>query len=71
MTVPYRAPKGARRGAGFAGDGMLGHWLITDKARKDPASFPNAWSLRSDGSPVQRASSGAAKPSPNALQVYG
>ena len=35
VSVPYRAPKGAQRGAGFAGDGMLGHWLITDKSRID------------------------------------
>ncbi len=35
VSVPYRAPKGARRGAGFAGDGMLGHWLTTDGSRID------------------------------------
>ena len=30
VSVPYHEPKGVRRGAGFAGDGLLGHWLTTD-----------------------------------------
>lgn len=35
VSVEYRAPKGSRRGAGFAGDGFLGHWLTTESGRID------------------------------------
>ena len=35
VSVPYQEPKGVRRGAGFAGDGLLGHWLTTDGGRID------------------------------------
>ena len=35
VSEPYVVPKGARRGAGFAGDGFLGHWLTTEGGRID------------------------------------
>lgn len=35
VSERYRQPRGARRGAGFAGDGLLGHWITTDGGRID------------------------------------
>lgn len=59
VAVPYRAPKGARRGAGFAGDGMLGHWLTTDGGRIDNYQVvaPSTFNL-GPGGPAEMAING-------------
>ena len=56
VSVPYRQPKGARRGAGFAGDGLLGHWITTDGGRIDNYQVvaPSTFNL-GPGGPAEQA----------------
>ena len=56
VVEPYSEPKGARRGAGFAGDGLLGHWLTTGGGRIDNYQVvaPSTFNL-GPGGPVEEA----------------
>lgn len=56
VCVPYRQPKGLRRGAGFAGDGLLGHWLTSDGGKIDNYQVvtPSTFNL-GPGGPAEQA----------------
>jgi len=56
VSERYAEPRGARRGAGFAGDGLLGHWLTTDRGRIDNYQVvaPSTFNL-GPGGPVEEA----------------
>ena len=59
VSQRYVEPRGARRGAGFAGDGFLGHWLTTDRGRIDNYQVvaPSTFNL-GPGGPAEQAING-------------
>lgn len=60
VSTPYREPRGTRRGAGFAGDGFLGHWLTSNRGRIDNYQVvaPSTFNL-GPGGPAEQAINGS------------